>query len=185
MVVEGISHAKAEEMTVEKTFHLCRAHTRFDLVKSVLASSKFECPNEVIAKMITENNIINQKHQVLPIKRFNKNHILMNTDFILIKIMVTDFIIVKIIAIMITKIKKIGTRANQIIKVYVWAGKRTKPPTSTVGGALRKPQLIESSVFENKNIFSFNLNFSDFIQIPISNTKYMLIFLMLKQIFQF
>lgn len=63
LIVEGISAAKANEMVIEKTVELCRKSTQSDLVKSVLASTAFKSPKEVIAKLITEsdNHVKEQK----------------------------------------------------------------------------------------------------------------------------
>lgn len=54
LVIEGISKAKAQEMTVKKTVDLCRKIARNDVVKSVLSAATFEKPEEVIAKFVTE-----------------------------------------------------------------------------------------------------------------------------------
>lgn len=51
LIVEGISTSKATEMAIEKTVELCRKNTNSDLVKSVLESTKFDSPKEVIAKL--------------------------------------------------------------------------------------------------------------------------------------
>lgn len=76
LVVEGIPLKKAEELTVDKTVELCRSNTNSDLVKSVLASSSFESPKLVIAKMITELNLETKEKQILSFRsksHFNKN----------------------------------------------------------------------------------------------------------------
>lgn len=57
LIVEGISKAKAQEMTINKTVEICRKTARSEVVKSVLASKAFESPAEVIAKFVTENTI--------------------------------------------------------------------------------------------------------------------------------
>lgn len=57
LVVEGISRAKAQELTVTKTVEVCRKMARNEIVKSVLASKAFDSPKDVIAKFITENTI--------------------------------------------------------------------------------------------------------------------------------
>lgn len=65
LIIEGISQEKAREMTVEKAVELCRNTTRSDLVKSVLASSKFDSPTEVFAKFVVETSTDSQERQVL------------------------------------------------------------------------------------------------------------------------
>lgn len=57
LVNEGISKPKAQELAVRKTVELCRRTTRSEIVKSVLASSRFDTPTEVLAKYVTENEI--------------------------------------------------------------------------------------------------------------------------------
>lgn len=76
LIIEGISQEKAREMTVEKAVELCRGAARSDLVKSVLASAKFDSPKEVIAKFVTEAATDAQEKQVLAFrqqKRGNNN----------------------------------------------------------------------------------------------------------------
>lgn len=65
LVMEGIPNEKANEMTIEKTIELCRANTGSNIVKSVLASTKFDDAKDVVAKFIiesrtetTENNTV-------------------------------------------------------------------------------------------------------------------------------
>ena len=57
LVNKGISRAKEQELAVRKTVELYRKTTRSEVVKSVLASSKFDTPSEVLAKYVTENDI--------------------------------------------------------------------------------------------------------------------------------
>lgn len=45
LIVEGITHAKANEMAIDKTIEVCRANAKSDLVKSVLEAAKFQKPN--------------------------------------------------------------------------------------------------------------------------------------------
>lgn len=56
LVVEGITKNKAEEMTVTKMVELCRKTAKIEIVKSVLESTKFDTPAEVIAKFITQTD---------------------------------------------------------------------------------------------------------------------------------
>lgn len=69
LVIEGISQEKAREMTVEKAVELCRGAARSDLVKSVLASTKFDSPKEVLAKFVTETVTDTQEKQVLAFRQ--------------------------------------------------------------------------------------------------------------------
>lgn len=57
LIVEGISKTKAEEMAIKKTVDLCRKTARSEVVKSVLASTKFAAPADVLAKFVTENDV--------------------------------------------------------------------------------------------------------------------------------
>lgn len=63
LVLEGMSKAKAEEMSIDETTKICRKIANNDIVKSVLAGSKYASPAEVIAKFITESDIARQEYQ--------------------------------------------------------------------------------------------------------------------------
>lgn len=56
LIVEGITKNKAEEMTINKMVDLCRKTTKVEIVKSVLESTKFDTPADVIAKFITQSD---------------------------------------------------------------------------------------------------------------------------------
>lgn len=53
---EGYSKDKAKELAIEKTVDLCRRSARSGQVKTIVASTRFTDPKEVIAKMIVEIN---------------------------------------------------------------------------------------------------------------------------------
>lgn len=57
LVVSGITKAKAQEMTIKKTIELCRKTARFETVKSVISSSKYDQPADVLATLVTQNDI--------------------------------------------------------------------------------------------------------------------------------
>lgn len=57
LVVSGIPRAKAQEMTIKKTIELCRKTARSDTVKSVISSTKYEQPADVLATLVTQNDI--------------------------------------------------------------------------------------------------------------------------------
>lgn len=57
LVVSGISRAKAQEFTIKKTIELCRKTARFETAKSVISSTKYEQPSEVLATLVTQNEI--------------------------------------------------------------------------------------------------------------------------------
>lgn len=74
LVVEGITSAKANELTINKTIEVCRANARTDLVKAILSSSAFDSPKEVVSKFIVEINSEIKEKQVLAYRTFqNKN----------------------------------------------------------------------------------------------------------------
>lgn len=64
---------KADELTIERTVELCRINTNSDLVKSVLESTSFDSPKEVIAKLITQSNKVKKDAQVLAFRSTKKN----------------------------------------------------------------------------------------------------------------
>lgn len=74
LIVEGISQAKAHEMTVDKTVEMCRASAKTDLVKSILAATSFTDPKDVVAKFIVESATETKEKQVLAYKQFNNNN---------------------------------------------------------------------------------------------------------------
>lgn len=65
LILEGMTQAKATEMTIDKTVELCRKNTRSELVKSVLEATSFSSPKDVLAKMITQLTKVKQEHQIL------------------------------------------------------------------------------------------------------------------------
>lgn len=74
LIIEGISQEKAREMTVDKAVELCRNASSSNLVKSVLASTKFEDPKEVLAKFVTETNTDTQERQVLAFRQHKRGN---------------------------------------------------------------------------------------------------------------
>lgn len=54
LIVEGVSYNKALSMTINKVVETCRKQARSMLVKSVLASTHFNHPKDVLSKFITE-----------------------------------------------------------------------------------------------------------------------------------
>lgn len=61
LIVEGITKAKAEEMTVNKTVDLCISSTKLDRVKTVLEATKFDSPADVIAKFVTQSDKVRRE----------------------------------------------------------------------------------------------------------------------------
>lgn len=57
LVKEGIPRNLASTLTVQKTVELCRKIARSEIVKSVLASARFNTPEEVVSAFITQNDI--------------------------------------------------------------------------------------------------------------------------------
>lgn len=68
LIVEGMSHTKANEITIDKTIELCRSNARSDLVKSVLEASTFSQPKEVVAKLLVQSDKAKKEHQILSFK---------------------------------------------------------------------------------------------------------------------
>lgn len=63
LVADGLTRAKAHEMTIKKTKELCRKTARNEIVKSVIAATHFEEPKEVIAKFIVENDVARREYR--------------------------------------------------------------------------------------------------------------------------
>lgn len=57
LVVSGITTARAQEMTIKKTIELCRKTARSEVVKSVNSSSRYEQPADVLATLVTQNDV--------------------------------------------------------------------------------------------------------------------------------
>lgn len=74
LIVEGISQEKANAMAVEKTVEMCRANARSNLVRSVLASSKFEDSKSVIAKFLVESSNDIKEKQVLNFNAYRNSN---------------------------------------------------------------------------------------------------------------
>lgn len=74
LVIEGIPSDKADEMVIEKTVEVCRANARTDLVRSVLASTKFTNFKEVVAKFVIEINTQTQEKQILAYRTHGQNN---------------------------------------------------------------------------------------------------------------
>lgn len=71
LIIEGMTSAKANEISIEKTVELCRKSTTSDLVKAVLASGNFNSPKEVIAKLIVESDTHVKEQQILRCQKVN------------------------------------------------------------------------------------------------------------------
>lgn len=62
---DGMTEALANQTTIDKTVEMCRLSAKTQLVKSVLASTTFEKPKEVLAKFITEATTENTEAKIL------------------------------------------------------------------------------------------------------------------------
>lgn len=71
LVDEGISKPKAQELAVKKTVELCRKTARSDVVKSVISSTAYTNPSEVLAKLVTENDVANKEKRETDTYRAN------------------------------------------------------------------------------------------------------------------
>lgn len=69
-ISDGIPARVAKKMATKKTVEMCRLSAKTDLVKSVLASTHFDEPKEVLAKFITESSQENTEKRIL---RFTSN----------------------------------------------------------------------------------------------------------------
>lgn len=80
-ISEGLTKEKARQMTIEKTIDMCRRSARNDIVKSVLSSTSYDTPSEVIAKYITQVDLVKRENlerqnskNFKPNKTFHKNN---------------------------------------------------------------------------------------------------------------
>lgn len=74
LISEGMTPNKASEIAIDRTVELCRLNTNSDLVKSVLEASSFASPNEVIAKLITQNDKAKKESQSFSFKTYNNQN---------------------------------------------------------------------------------------------------------------
>lgn len=72
LIVEGMTQAKAREITIKNTVKMCRNSARCDLLRSVLASTQFENAKEVVAKFIVEQATETTERQVLAYRAYRK-----------------------------------------------------------------------------------------------------------------
>lgn len=63
-ISEGMSREKAIEMSTDKTIEMCRINAKTELVRSVLASAKFDEPKDVVAKYIVEATTETKERQI-------------------------------------------------------------------------------------------------------------------------
>lgn len=69
LIVEGIPDVKAKEMAIERTIEVCRASAKTDMVKSIIASSVYQTPNEVISKFVIESDKLCADKQILSFRQ--------------------------------------------------------------------------------------------------------------------
>ncbi|XP_055306632.1 putative transcriptional regulator cudA [Sitodiplosis mosellana] len=73
LIVEGIPQAKAKSMAVEKTVEMCRQTAKSNLVRSVMASTSFSDPQEVVAKFVVESATDIREKQIFKFSQFQQN----------------------------------------------------------------------------------------------------------------
>ncbi|XP_067616936.1 bromodomain-containing protein DDB_G0270170-like [Eurosta solidaginis] len=74
LIIEGITQAKAHEMTIEQAVNVCRLNAKTSLVKSILASTNFSDSKDVVAKLIVEQSNEMKERQVLAFRARNNNN---------------------------------------------------------------------------------------------------------------
>lgn len=70
LIIEGTSQKKAKEMAVERTVEMCRQVAKSGHIDTIMASSSFDDPKDVVAKFIVESAVDAKKKQVLSFKSF-------------------------------------------------------------------------------------------------------------------
>lgn len=73
LILENVPQNKANEMTIDQTIELCRNNTRSQIVKLVLASTKFENAKEVLAKFTIETRTSNTEANQTQVLNFRKS----------------------------------------------------------------------------------------------------------------
>lgn len=73
-MIEGITKAKANDMTIQETIDLCRKTARSDVVKSVLSASKFDTPGDAL-----RNSLLKMTSLVVKLVRQQQTRIFRTT----------------------------------------------------------------------------------------------------------
>lgn len=71
LIIEGISQGKAREMTVDRTIELCRQNAKTERVGTILASTTFVTPKDVLAKFVVETTKDKNEKQILTFRQEN------------------------------------------------------------------------------------------------------------------
>lgn len=74
LVIEGITKAKALDMTISKTIDLCRANTRSGTAKSIIESSTYSSPGEVLSNFVIQNDKARKERDALELERLSKKN---------------------------------------------------------------------------------------------------------------
>lgn len=74
LIVEGITRAKALEMTISKTIDVCRANTRSTTAKSVIESASYTNASEVLSNFVIQNDKAKKEHDALELEKLKKNN---------------------------------------------------------------------------------------------------------------
>lgn len=74
LIIEGSTQGQAKRIATKTTVELCRNNAKSDLMKSVMASTNFETPKDVLAKFIIENSQEKQEKQIMTIKAHSKQN---------------------------------------------------------------------------------------------------------------
>lgn len=72
-ISDGIPAPVAKTMVIDKTIEMCRSSAKTQLVKSVLASTRFDEPKEVLAKYVVEIANENKEVKEAQVLRFSGN----------------------------------------------------------------------------------------------------------------
>lgn len=74
LILDGIPNQKANQMAIDETINTCKLSSKTNYVKSVLASTAFASPKEVVAKFIVESNNEVAEKQVLSFRSFPQKY---------------------------------------------------------------------------------------------------------------
>lgn len=74
LVIEGTSQGTARQMAKDSTIEMCRNNVRSEFMRTVMASSHFENPKDVLAKYIVESSKDKQEKQIMAYRTQNNNN---------------------------------------------------------------------------------------------------------------
>lgn len=68
LIIEGTSQNTARDMAKDSTIEMCRNNVKSEFMRTVMASSHFASPKDVLAKYVIESSKDKQEKQIMAIR---------------------------------------------------------------------------------------------------------------------